>query len=207
MQLRFFPIMHVFRVMCCDMDHISLCHLAWKKIKDLSGKNSGSSVKIKGGSAKKRIENWFTHFQNLLGKNAKVPDIDTLPSVQVSENLNIKTTSFTSPELKAATKQLKASKAFGPDNIPAIIWKDEIFHELLLKICNHTLTTLKAPTIWHKSQIIPMPKKGDLSLVTNYRGISLMSIAAKIYNKIILPSFLKTLSCFVHSKQNSKNCD
>ena len=32
-------------------------HLAWKTIKDLSGKNSGSSVIIKGGSAKKRLEN------------------------------------------------------------------------------------------------------------------------------------------------------
>ena len=31
-----------------------------------------------------------------------------------------------------------------------------------------------------------MPKKGDLSLPSNYRGISLTSFAAKIYNKLIL---------------------
>ena len=34
--------------------------------------------------------------------------------------------------------------------------------------------------------IVPLPKKGDLSLMTNYRGITLMSIAAKVYNKILL---------------------
>ena len=184
-------------------EHISKKHhLAWKTIKDLSGKNSGSSVKIKGGSSKKRLENWHAHFQNLLGKNAKVPDIDTLPSIQVSDTLNINTSSFTIPELKAATKQLKASKAFGPDNIPAIIWKDENFHSLLLKLCNHTLTTLKAPQIWHQSQIIPMPKKGDLSLVTNYRGISLMSIAAKIYNKMILNRLVPFIDPILRKNQN-----
>jgi hypothetical protein len=91
--------------------------------------------------------------------------------------LPIETSSFTISELKAATKNLKSSKAFGPDNIPAVIWKDENFHELLL--CNYTLSMFKSPKIWHQSQIIPMPKKGDLSLVTYYRGISLMAIAAK----------------------------
>ena len=184
-------------------EHISRKHhLAWKTIKDLSGKSSGSSVRIKGGSAKKRLDNWLTHFQNLLGKPAKVPDIDTLPSVPVSDTLNINTSSFTLSELNSATKQLKASKAFGPDNIPAIIWKDKNFHELLLKLCNHTFHTLNAPKIWHQSQIIPMPKKGDLSLVTNYRGISLMSIAAKIYNKMILNRLVPHVEPLLRKNQN-----
>jgi sorting nexin-29 len=34
--------------------------------------------------------------------------------------------------------------------------------------------------------IVPLPKKGDLTQMSNYRGISLMSIAAKIYNKVLL---------------------
>ena len=32
-------------------------HLAWKTIKELSGKNSNSAIRIKGGSSKKRLEN------------------------------------------------------------------------------------------------------------------------------------------------------
>ena len=177
-------------------------HLAWKTIKDLSGKNSGSSVRIKGGSAKKRLENWSNHFQNLLGKEASLPENYTLPSVQVSEPLGINTSPFSINELKEATKQLNASKAFGPDNIPALIWKDDHFHILLLNLCNHTFDTHTPPNIWHRSQIIPMPKKGDLSLATNYRGISLMAIAAKIYDKLLLNRLVPFMEPILRNNQN-----
>ena len=35
-----------------------------------------------------------------------------------------------------------------------------------------------------KGSILPFPKKGDLGLAKNYRGITLTSIAAKIYNAL-----------------------
>ena len=35
---------------------------------------------------------------------------------------------------------------------------------------------------WMKGCILPLPKKGDLGLAKNYRGITLSSTAAKIYN-------------------------
>ena len=47
-------------------------------------------------------------------------------------------------------------------------------------------SNLTPPDQWITSVIVPLPKKGDLSLMTNYRGISLLSIAAKVYNKILL---------------------
>lgn len=34
--------------------------------------------------------------------------------------------------------------------------------------------------------IVPLPKRGDLTLMNNYRGISLMSVVAKVYNKVLL---------------------
>jgi len=142
-------------------------HLAWKTVKDLAGKNNTSSVRIKGGSAKKRLENWANHFKNLLGKKARLPEGYTLPMEQVSGPLPINTNQFSLSELEAVIKQQKSSKAFGPDNIPALIWKDPQFHTLLLDICNHAFSTHSTPSIWHKSQIIPMQKKGDLSLATN----------------------------------------
>ena len=177
-------------------------HLAWKTIKDLAGKNSNSTIRIKGGSAEKRIENWSNHFKNLLGKKANLPDDQTLPSVKISDTLNICTSNFVATELKSAVKQLKASKAFGPDNIPALIWKDTLFHNVLLGLCNHTLNTNQSPKVWHQSQIIPMPKKGDLSLATNYRGISLMPIAAKIYNKMILNRLIPHVEPLLRDNQN-----
>ena len=48
------------------MEHISRKHhLAWKTVKELSGKNSTSNVTLKGGSANKRLENLAHHFKNL----------------------------------------------------------------------------------------------------------------------------------------------
>ena len=37
---------------------------------------------------------------------------------------------------------------------------------------------------WMKGCTLPFPKKGDLGLAKNYRGITLTSIAAKIYNAL-----------------------
>ena len=93
-------------------------------------------------------------------------------------------------------------KALGPDKIPAILWKDPIFHRLLLDLCNFAYKNHISPSIWFRSQIIPIPKSGDLTLPTNYRGISLLSIAAKIYNKFILNRLRAALEPILRKNQN-----
>ena len=188
-----------------DISHLHINnkhHAAWKTIKEISGKSSKPTIRIKGGSTEKRMLSWSNHFENLLGKGPKLPDNITLPSVKISNTLNIETSEFTLNELSAVIKQLKPSKAFGPDNIPAIIWKESLFHELLLKLCNFCFLNKSCPSIWRKSQIIPVPKKGDLSLATNYRGISLLPIAAKIYNKLILNRLLPYVEPLLRNNQN-----
>ncbi|MEO0685407.1 MAG: hypothetical protein AAFY76_10285, partial [Cyanobacteria bacterium J06649_11] len=42
------------------------------------------------------------------------------------------------------------------------------------------------PDQWLEIDILPLPKSGDLSNTTNYRGISLSSMVAKLINKMIL---------------------
>ena len=119
-------------------------HAAWKTIKELSGKNNKPVIRIKGGSIKNSMSNWSNHFKNLLGKEPKLPDNITLPKVKISDVLNINTNVFTISELKVVLKRLKSSKAFGPDNIPAIIWKD---YDLLLKLCNFAFIDKNGPEI------------------------------------------------------------
>ena len=58
--------------------------------------------------------------------------------------------------------------------------------DVIRAFCSEVYTSLSPPRQWITNVIIPLPKKGDLSLMTNYRGISLMAIAAKVYNKILL---------------------
>ena len=51
------------------------------------------------------------------------------------------------------------------------------------------------PKQWSILNIIPIPKKGDLSLGNNYRGISITSLVAKTYYCIILNRILPHLDC------------
>ena len=188
-----------------DISHLHINkkhHAAWKTIKEISGKSSKPTIRLKGGSSENRKSNWSQHFINLLGKEPDMPENNTLPNVTVSETLDISTSEFTQDELNTVIKQLKCNKAFGPDNIPPIIWKDKLFHSLLLKICNISLINTTGPSIWRQSQIIPVPKKGDLSLATNYRGISLLPIAAKIYNKLILNRIVPFVDPLLRNNQN-----
>ena len=45
-------------------------------------------------------------------------------------------------------------------------------------------------------------KKGDLTLALNYRGISLMPIAAKIYNKLLLNRLVPAVDPLLRNNQN-----
>ena len=63
------------------------------------------------------------------------------------------------------------------------MWKTREFNDILLQHCNavYNQNTIDR---WTKGCILPFPTKGDLRLVKNYQGITLTSIAAKIYNAL-----------------------
>ena len=50
--------------------------------------------------------------------------------------------------------------------------------------------------------IIPVPKSGDLSNTNNYRGISLICIIAKIYNRMILNRIRSAINPKLRMNQN-----
>ena len=53
-----------------------------------------------------------------------------------------------------------------------------------------------------KAAIIPVPKKGDLTNRQNYRGINLIPIALKIYNKMLLNRLKPHLESILRANQN-----
>ena len=56
-------------------------------------------------------------------------------------------------------------------------------HEELLEVLNAVYVSSTIPQEWHLSALVPTPKKGDLSMQTNYRGVALTSTPAKLYNE------------------------
>jgi hypothetical protein len=58
--------------------------------------------------------------------------------------------------------------------------------DIIYGIINEVYNGGEQPDLWSRLNIKPIPKSGDLTKTDNYRGISLTSILAKTYNKMIL---------------------
>ena len=100
-----------------------------------------------------------------------------------------------------ATNNISYGKAVGLDEIPAEVWKLYDFKELLLESCNRVY--FQEPIVsWTKGCILPFPKKGDLSITKNYKGITLTAIAAKIYNLMLLNRIRPEIDPILRKKQN-----
>ena len=138
------------------------------------------------GTVEERKSKWFDNFSSLLGNPPSVPDDTFIICPLVPAELPIQTGPFTKNELATAIKATKRGGAVGIDAIPIEIWESKEFSPYLLQLCNQGLVDHKKPSQWSQSSIVPIYKKGDTSVPGNYRGISLNSIAAKLYNKIIL---------------------
>eukprot|EP00116_Pleurobrachia_bachei_P003165 sb/3463427/ len=93
---------------------------------------------------------------------------------------------ITSQLKRRAKKRIKEGKAYGDDSIPPEVLKRCDLDEIVLGFCNGALEGKGIPEQWRVSNIIPVPKKGDLSKPGNYRGIALTSIVAKTLNRMLL---------------------
>ena len=72
-------------------------------------------------------------------------------------------------------QELDASKAPGPDKIPAH------FLKLFQSLINQAIV----PQDWKQANIVPIFKKGDRSLCTNYRPFSLTRVCSKLLEHIL----------------------
>ena len=81
------------------------------------------------------------------------------------------------------------------------MWKTRQFEDILLPHCNAVYNQNPIDR-WIKGCILPFPKKGDLGLAKNYRGITLTSIAAKIYNALLRNCIVPQIDQILRKNQN-----
>nr|KAG5701607.1 hypothetical protein BaRGS_019296 [Batillaria attramentaria] len=115
-------------------------------------------------------------------------------------------------EIIKAIKSLKSGKAAGPDGIPPEALKADIqtstdmLHPLLRKIWENE----SVPQDWKKGHLVKLPKKGDLSSCSNWRGIMLLSIPGKVLTRIILERLKTALDKTLREEQagfrNDRSC-
>ena len=159
--------------------------------KKLSGKFTKPERPVKDKEGKQindeegQKRRWVEHFEELLNRPAPQDPPDILPA---DRDLPIDCSAPTKEEICRAIRKLKSGKASGPDGIPAEALKAdvettaEMLHSLFKKIWEEE----HIPTEWKEGYLIKLPKKGNLSSCSNYRGITLLSVPGKVFNRILL---------------------
>lgn len=95
---------------------------------------------------------------------------------------------FSEEEIRSAVFSQKNNKSPGVDNITSEMIKSsyEIISPFLLKLYKHLYSKGEYPRSWGEGIISPIFKKGDLNDASNYRGITLVNVLAKIYSQLLL---------------------
>ena len=120
----------------------------------------------------------------------------------ILKDLNINDGSFTAEEYEKVKRFLKERKSAEPDKIPPEVLKNCKIYDIILDLFNRALMNEEKPEQWSLANIIPVPKKGDLSKTDNYRGVSLLCIIAKMYNRLILNKLRAAIDPHLRNNQN-----
>ena len=174
---------------------------SWRLINDITGRKAAAQGQLKGETQKERVANWYNHFKDLLGRPPDISDEDE-EIAPILQDLDIKVGPFSQEEYEKAKKSLVEGKSSGEDNIPPEVLKRCNLDDIVLNFCNDALLKGKKPSQWSILNIVPIPKSGDLSIGGNYRGISLSSIVAKTYNRMILNRIRPELDKHLRTNQN-----
>ena len=173
--------------------------MAWDLIRKLSGRQRKPQVKVKSklkpnASEDELLEEWRLYFEGLLNGQVNPDTLNDLPPPDAHEKSEqtaaaITITSITREEVMQAVNQLKNNKTPGSDqSITAAALKqggDAIIDQALF-FCKAVYAGATPPRQWTTNKIVPIPKKGSRTEMNNYRGISLMSTMAKVYNRVLL---------------------
>ena len=174
---------------------------SWALINDITGRKSKPCSLIDGGSAEGRLRRWKEHFKKLLGQPPAVPDHDLeIPTIHPPQDISVEL--FTLEELGVAKKNIQEGKAYGDDGIAPEVLKRVDIDKEILDFCNKALADGSIPDQWRQLNIVPVPKKGNLTKVDNYRGIALTSIVSKTLNRMILNRLKPAMEKILRINQN-----
>jgi exonuclease III len=119
-------------------------------------------------------------------------------------------------EIIKALFSLRSSSSSGEDGISSNILK-KCISPLMNPLCHLFNASLKLgmfPNIYKKAKVIPVYKKGDTSMITNYRPISLLCTFGKILERLVfwrISSFLESSRVFRNNqygfRQNRSTID
>ena len=137
--------------------------------------------------SKSVMARWSEYFQKLLNVPGDI-ELEVLENIQKRSVTTALDEKPTMDEMVRAIKGLKYGKAPGGDGIPAEVWKygganlSNRLHRWIIKVWEEGHVS----QAWKDANIVTIYKKGDRTECGNYRGISLLSAAGKIFARILL---------------------
>ena len=150
----------------------------------------------------KTVANEYNQFFSSIGSNTADASIRLAEENITLEETPLKTIhtpsedlfsfrTVTSEEVRRVISSLPLNKSPGPDKINSRILKDclPVILGPLTNIINCSLTTCTFPTAWKVAEVIPIVKDGDHEVASNNHPISLLAIASKVCEKIVLEQF------------------
>jgi len=104
------------------------------------------------------------------------PSLDGLPIME----------DFKLEEVKNAISKVKGKMSSGIDGIPLKLVKlyGLVLPEVYLGLFNSVLSK-GFPKLWKRARIVPVPKKGDLTDVKNYRPVSNLCSLSKVFERCL----------------------
>ena len=127
--------------------------------------------------------NTFFQSQTILNEDGAI-----LPDIQPAQvDTNLDKIVLTQQEVQSVLEILPLGKATGPNGLSNRILR-ELSSQVSAPYCslfNQSLRLGVFPSSYKEANVCPVPKKGDLSLVTNYRPISLLNSESKLFERIV----------------------
>ncbi len=82
-------------------------------------------------------------------------------------------------------------RAPGEDGIPAEVYKTclDSLGPWLHRVINKVWLCEAVPNNWSEAVLLPLFKKGDKQICSNYRALTLIDVAAKVFGVILLKRF------------------
>ena len=168
----------------------------WDSIQKLKALHAGresihqSSVYLEDGSLTDSpvslANRWLRHFQGVLNV-ASVFDaavVEEIPDRPVATDMD----NAPSPEeLEQALLKMKLGKAGGKSGVLPDILRHggAALHGSLLRLMEKVWAVGQVPAEWRDAIVVPVPKKDDLRSCDNWRGISLLDVAGKVFARVI----------------------
>uniref|UniRef100_A0A8C4S0K5 Reverse transcriptase domain-containing protein n=1 Tax=Erpetoichthys calabaricus TaxID=27687 RepID=A0A8C4S0K5_ERPCA len=127
------------------------------------------------------VGRWGEYFQDLLNPT-------NMPSNEEAEPGDSEVGSpISGTEVTEVVKKLVGGRALGVDEIRPEFLKalDVVGLSWLTCLCNIAWTSGTVPLDWQIGVVVPLFKKGDRRVCSNYRGITLLSLPGKVYSGVL----------------------